>query len=241
MKRTQKIGAVFTLLVVSLVMVPMNLKAQDKEPTSGARQSQKSNRFDVGGDLVSSYLWRGTKFGTGPAIQPYLEVAFGNLSIGGWGSYSFGNSSFAEADIYFSYGFDFGLSIGVTDYYFPGVDSDYFDFSDSTGTHGLELNLGYEIKGFSVSANYMFNEAPTAGTTGGDMYFELGYAFNYFGIFLGAGDGWHTEGDKFALCNIGISSSKEIQITEKFSLPVSGSLIWNPEREQYHVVVGVSF
>jgi hypothetical protein len=241
MKRTQKIGAVFTLLVVSLVMVPMNLKAQEEESTSGARRSQKPNRFDVGGDLVSSYLWRGTKFGTGPAIQPYLEVAFGNFSMGGWGSYSFGNSDFAEADIYLSYGFDFGLSLGITDYYFPGAGSDYFDFSDSTGTHGLELNLGYEIKGLSVSANYMFNEAPTAGTTGGDMYFELGYAFNYFGIFLGAGDGWHTEGDKFAICNLGITSSKEIQITEKFSLPVSGSLIWNPEREQFHVVVGVSF
>jgi len=232
MKRTNVIGGALTLLVVSLVMVPMKLKAQEEE---------KSSPFDVGLDLVSSYLWRGTKFGTGPAVQPYLEVAFGNFSIGGWGSYSFGNSNFAEADIYLSYGFDFGLSIGITDYYFPGVESDYFDFSDSTGTHGLELNLGYEIKGFSVSANYMFNEAPTAGTTGGDMYFELGYAFKYFGIHLGAGDGWHTEGDKFAICNIGVSSSKEIHITEKFSLPVSGSLIWNPEREQYHVVVGVSF
>ena len=232
MKRTNVIGAVFSLLAISLVMIPINLKAQEEEKTSP---------FDVGVDLVSSYLWRGTKFGTGPAIQPYLSFAVGGLEIGGWGSYSFGNSSFAEADIYLSYGFDFGLSIGITDYYFPGVGSDYFDFSDSTGTHGLEVNLGYEIKGFSASANYMFNEAPTAGTTGGDMYFELGYAFKYFGIHLGAGDGWHTEGDKFALCNIGISSSKEIQITEKFSLPVSGSLIWNPEREQFHVVVGVSF
>ena len=39
---------------------------------------------------------------------------------------------------------------------------------------------------------------------GGDMYYELGYDFRYFGIFTGAGEG----------C---------------------------PEREQYHVVVGVSF
>ncbi len=40
----------------------------------------------------------------------------------------------------------------------------------------------------------------TAGTTGGDMYFELGYAFKYFGIYLGAGDGWHTEDGEF--CNM---------------------------------------
>ena len=232
MKRIDASGGELTLLVVSLMMVPLNLKAQEEE---------SSSPFSVGGDLVSSYLWRGTKFGTGPAIQPYMEVAFGNFSMGGCGSYSFGNSSFAEADLYLSYGFDFGLSVGITDYYFPGVGSNYLDFSDSSGTHGLELNLEYEIKGFSVAANYMFNEAPSAGTSGGDIYLELGYAFKYFGIHLGAGDGWHTEDDKFAICNIGITSSKELQITEKFSLPLSGSLIWNPEREQYHVVVGVSF
>jgi hypothetical protein len=231
MKRKDLLSGAIALLMASMITSPMNVYAQ----------AEKSSPFDVGGDLVSSYLWRGTKFGTGPAIQPYLSFAAGGFEIGGWGSYSFGNSSFAEADLYLTYGFDFGLSLGITDYYFPGAGSDYFDFSDSTGTHGLELNLGYEIKGFSVSANYMFNEAPTAGTAGGDLYFELGYTFKYFGIHLGAGDGWHTEGDKFAVCNIGLSTSKEIPITEKYSLPVSGSLIWNPEREQFHVVVGVSF
>ncbi len=232
MKKRALFNGVLTLLMVSMVFSPMNLNAQDEESDSP---------FRVGGDLVSSYLWRGTKFGTGPAIQPYLELALGNFSVGGWGSYCFTSKEGAEADLYVSYGFDFGLSIGLSDYYFPGVGSDYLDFTDTTGAHGFEVNLGYEIKGLSLSANYMFNEAPTAGTSGGDMYFEVGYAFKYFGIHLGAGDGWHTNGDKFSICNIGISTSKEIQITEKFSLPVSGSLIWNPEREQYHVVVGVSF
>jgi len=232
MKKKKLISGVLTLLMASMILSPINLNAQEEE---------KASMFDVGGDLVSSYLWRGTKFGTGPAVQPYLSFAVAGFEIGGWGSYSFGNSNFAEADLYLSYSFNFGLSIGITDYYYPGVESDYFDFTDSTGTHGLEFNLGYEIKGFSISANYMLNEAPTAGTSGGDMYFELGYAFKYFGIHLGAGDGWHTEGDKFAVCNIGITSSKDIQITDKFSLPVSGALIWNPEREQYHVVIGVSF
>lgn len=232
MKRKELFGGVLTLLMVSMVFSPMNLNAQDEASDSP---------FSVGGDLVSSYLWRGTKFGTGPAIQPYLSFTVGGFEIGGWGSYCFTSNEGAEADLYISYGFDFGLSVGLTDYYFPGAGSDYLDFTDTTGAHGFEVNLGYEIKGLSLSANYMFNEAPTAGTSGGDMYFEVGYAFKYFGVHLGAGDGWHTNGDKFAICNIGVTTSKEIQITEKFSLPVSGSLIWNPEREQYHVVVGVSF
>lgn len=232
MKRKDLFSGVLALLMASMIFFPISVNAQDDE---------KSSPFDVGADLVSSYLWRGTKYGVGPAIQPYLSFTVGGFEIGGWGNYCFTSVEGAEADIYLTYGFDFGLSIGVTDYYFPGLGSDYLDWSDTTGAHGFEINLGYEIKGFSASANYMFNEAPTAGTTGGDLYFELGYAFKYFGIHLGAGDGWHTEGDKFAICNIGISSSKEIKITEKYSLPISGSVIWNPEREQFHVVVGVSF
>ncbi len=216
-------------IMVCFSIVPHNLNAQEEQ----------SSPFSVGGDLVSSYLWRGTKFGTGPAIQPYLDLTRGNFSIGGWGSYCFTTNEGAEADLYLSYGFDFGLSLGITDYYFPGTN--YFDFSDSTGAHALEINLGYEIGGLSIGANYFLNEAGGAGTVGGDMYFELGYSFDSFGLVLGAGDGWHTPDGEFALCNLGVTSSAELQITDSFILPVSGALILNPATEQFHVVVGVSF
>lgn len=203
--------------------------------------AQTETSFDAGADIVSNYIWRGTKFGTGPAIQPYVEFSAGNFAIGSWGSFGFTDNEAAEADLYLSYGFDFGLSVGLTDYYYPG--SPYTDFSstDSTGSHGFEINLGYEIEGFSIGANYMLNQAGLAGTAGGDMYFELGYSFEAVSLFVGAGDGWHTTTGDFALCNVGLAVSKEIPITEKFSLPVSGSMIWNPEADQYYVVVGVSF
>ncbi len=226
------------LMIGGFLALPMNLKAQEGE----------SSPFSVGGDLVSSYLWRGTKFGTGPAIQPYVELALGNLSIGGWASYAFTTNEGAEADLYISYGTDIGLSVGFTDYYFPGEGSNYFDFesTDSTGAHAFEINLGYETGGLSIGANYFINQAGVAGTAGGDMYFELGYSFDNFGLILGAGNGWHTaEADvdesDFNICNIGITTSKEIKITEHFSLPVSGALILNPDTEQFHVVVSVSF
>jgi hypothetical protein len=202
-------------------------------------QTESSTSFDAGADIVSNYIWRGTKFGTGPAIQHYVEFSAGNFAIGSWGSFGFTDNEAAEADLYLSYGFDFGLSIGLTDYYYPGTS--YFDYSSASGSHGFEVNLGYEISGFSIGANYMLNEAPGAGTAGGDMYFELGYSFESVSIFAGGGDGWHTSTGDFALCNIGLSVSKEIQITEKFALPLSGSMIWNPDKEQYYVVAGISF
>jgi hypothetical protein len=230
MKRSDLISGVLALLITSMIFSPMNIHAQDEE---------QSSPFDVGADLVSSYLWRGTKYGTGPAIQPYLSFAAGGFEIGGWGSYCFTSDEAAEADIYLSYGFDFGLSIGLTDYYFPG--SDYFDYTTESGSHAFEINLGYEIKGFSISANYILNEAGSAGSSGNDMYFEAGYGFKYFSLFAGAGDGWHSSDGDFAFCNLGISAEQEIKITDTFSLPLSGALIWNPDREQFHVVFGVSF
>ncbi|RPI41757.1 MAG: hypothetical protein EHM46_06020 [Bacteroidetes bacterium] len=228
MKRMHGFGGALVLLVMTIV--PGELKALEQ---------QSSSPFRAGGDLVSSYLWRGTKFGTGPAIQPYLEAGLGNFTLGSWGSYCFTTNEGAEADLYLSYASGFGLSIGLTDYYFPGTN--YFDVSDSTGAHALEFNLGYEVAGLSLSANYFLNEAGGAGTAGGDMYFEAGYTFKYFGIFMGAGNGWHTTDGEFALCNVGVTASTELKITENFSLPLIGSVILNPDREQFHVVLGISF
>ncbi len=229
MKRTHVFGGALTLLVVNFLVLPMNLKAQEEE----------SSPIGVGGDLVSNYIWRGSKLATGPVIQPYMELSVGNFSFGGWGSYAFTSNEGAEADLYLSYGFDFGLSIGLTDYYFPGTN--YFDFSDSTGAHAFEINLEYEIGGLSISTNYNMNEAGGAGASGGDMYFELGYSFDSFGLMMGGGNGWHTTHGDFAICNIGVTSSAELKITGSLSLPVSGALILNPQTEQFYVVVGVSF
>jgi len=215
------------VIALALFMGTVNMNAQEE------------SSFDAGADIVSNYIWRGTKFGTGPAVQPYVEFSAGNFAIGSWGSFGITDNEAAEADLYLSYGFDFGLSLGLTDYYYPGTP--YFDYSTASGSHGLEVNLGYELEGISLGANYMLNEAPGAGTAGGDMYFELGYSFEAVSLFVGAGDGWHTTDGEFAVCNLGLSVSKEIELSEKFSLPVTGSMILNPDREQYYVVFGVSF
>ncbi len=196
----------------------------------------QAQSVEASADIVSSYVWRGTKF-AGASIQPGVTYSNGGFAAGAWGSAGF-DGTFLEADLFANYTFDFGLMLGITDYYFPGTD--YFDVSKATGAHGFELNLGYSIKDFSLSANYMLNEAGGALTAGGDMYFELGYAFKSFSVFAGAGSGWHTPDAKFGVVNVGISSSKEVKITEDFSLPVSASMILNPTTQQFYVVAAIS-
>jgi hypothetical protein len=198
---------------------------------------EEESAFSTGADLYSNYIFRGVKYGQGPSFQPYVEAAVGGFAIGAWGA--FDASGFAESDLYLAYGFDFGLSLGVTDYYYPG--SDYSDFSEESGSHAIEINLGYEIGGLALAANYIVNEAGSAGSVGGDMYYEIGYAFDNVGFFFGVGDGWHTSDTEFDVVNVGLSTSKDIKITDSFTLPVSGSVIWNPDAKQQYVVVGVSF
>ncbi|HER09093.1 MAG TPA: hypothetical protein ENO20_09305 [Bacteroides sp.] len=220
--------SLLTILVANMLLL---------SPVTSA-QEEGTSPFSAGADLVSSYVWRGTRFGTGPAIQPYVEMSKGNFSVGSWGSYCFTTNEAAEADLYLSYAFGFGLSLGLTDYYFPGLD--YFDFTDSTGAHSLEISAGYTSGGLSLDAGYIINEAGGAGSSGGDLYFEAGYAFASFGIVLGAGNGWYTADGKFSICNIGITTSREIRITDTFTLPLNGAVILNPDTGQFHVVVGIS-
>ncbi len=220
----KKSGFYTAILVALLGLTATSIQAQEEEKTSN---------FETGADIFSSYVWRGSKL-AGPSFQPSMSYSTGGLTIGVWGS--FDSQGYAEADPYISWSFPFGLSLGVTDYYF--CDQKLFETSDSIGSHALDLNLGFETGGLSLSANYIVNEAGGAGSVGGDMYFEAGYDFGNFNIFLGAGDGWHTEEGDFQICNIGIGTSKEIKITETFSLPVSGQVVVNPNTEQLFVVVG---
>jgi hypothetical protein len=188
-------------------------------------------------DIYSNYLWRGSKFGTGPSVQPSVALKSGGITVGVWGA--FDAAGYTESDLYASYATSFGLTVGATDYYYPNLK--YFDYSDTSGSHAFEANIGYSIKSFSISANYIFNEAGGAASMGGDKYFELGYAFSVASVFVGVGDGWHTSDTKFGVCNVGVKSTKEIKVTETFTVPVTGIVVFNPEKEQLSVVVGFSF
>jgi hypothetical protein len=191
--------------------------------------------FSTGADVVSSYVFRGVKY-SDISIQPSVEMSAGAFTLGAWGSSGF--DGFLEMDLFASVALG-GLSVGLTDYYYPG--GSYFDTSIETGAHAFEANLSYEIKGLSLAANYIFNEAGYAASAGEDMYFELGYDFGKFGLAVGGGNGWHTTDGEFQVCNIAISTSKEIKVSDTFSIPVGGSIFLNPNTEQFYIVVTASF
>jgi hypothetical protein len=202
-----------------------------------SQQDKNKLDFNVGADFYSSYVYRGTRFGQGPSVQPVLKLTYAGLTAGVWGAYDF--SGYCETDPYISYNFPFGLALGLTDYHYPPLNA--FDVSDSTGTHALEANTSFTKWGLSLSANYVFNEAGGAGSEGKDIYLQAGYNFGMFNILIGAGNGWYTSDTEFGLCNLAIGVTKSITVTEKFSIPVNGQVILNPDRKQLFLIVGFTF
>lgn len=212
MKRT------ITFLSIIAIIATASINAQEEE-----------SPFSIGLDIYSSYIWRGAKFGSGPAFQPCVDFTTGDLSIGAWGSVNSSIDEALEMDLYAAYSIG-DLGIGITDYYFGGS-----WLSDST--HYIEPALSYGIGDLSLMGAYMF--APDFSE--GDMYFEIGYTLGSVDLALGAGDGQYTDDEEFMICNISMGTSKEIKITEEFSLPVSGSVLLNPSTGGFFITVGVSF
>ncbi len=208
--------------------------------------AQEELKWNAGLDIYSSYIWRGLKFGTGAAFQPSVDFTSGGFTIGAWGNYSTGSEEAPETDLYAGYNFKLGenssLGFTLTDYYFPGTP--YFDGN----SHYIEPLVSLGLGNLSLTGAYMFYNSASNGS--GDIYVQAGYTAGIVSLTVGGGNGQYsfekedengnTPDDKFAISNIGAGISKEIKITDSFSLPVSGSVILNPSKEQLYVVVGIS-
>ena len=193
--------------------------------------TQEIKSQDFGADVVSSYVWRGSEYGSGIAVQPWMELGTGNLTGGVWGSFNKAEGAYDgnELDLWVSY--DFGpLALTVTNYTFPGAGGagDVFDgdveVSGSTSLGPVDLTAGYF-------------------TDHGALYVEAGFPIGPVGVAVGYGSdgdvGFYAGGDS-GLVNVSFSGSKDIAITEDFSLPVFGSFIINPDAEAAFLVFGFS-
>jgi hypothetical protein len=210
-----------------------------------------SAQFNVGTDVVSSYVWRGFKQdlsttapSQSPNIQPFVSYTIGGLTLGSWGSTSF-TGTVKEVDLYATYTFSSSLALTVTDYNW-GFTNSYFNYGSGTD-HIFEATLGYtggESLPLTASLNTMFagNDKTTAGKQAFSTYLELGYQLTPNGkVFIG---GLLTDapayGSGAGVTNVGFKATKAIEITDKFSLPVYGVVGVNPVAKDAFLVVGIT-
>jgi hypothetical protein len=242
-----------------MVFFTQIVAAQDMpESQADADSTEASDSpFDVGMDLVSRYLFRGIREDDTPQVQPHLYYTISSLQIGAWGSYSL-SGEYSEIDLFAQYTLELGsagsLSLAVYDYYFSYSDSaspDYFDYGGVEndlpgGSHTLEGILGYTgPESFPISAffGYNFYNDPD-----NSAYVEARYpvysgetTLNLFaGAALNASPAWYYTDDA-APINIGLAASRDIVVTDHFSVPVEAALVLNPDAKQGNLVFKMSF
>jgi hypothetical protein len=249
----KKIHAILLLFIILLIPFSMTV-AQEKDGL----------KPELGCDIVSSYIWRGSPVYAAlgeqnvlaPSLQPAFSLNFKGLELGTWGSIDF-TGTYKELDLYLAYSLK-GFTATVTDYYWAGdwIVDNYFEYQSDSTSHCIEASLGYKGKKIPFSilvatmvygADMQFEDAEKHAYS---TYIEAGYTFTVkdynLDLFLGVTpmDGMYGDGyggkDGFAVVNTGITGSKSIKITENFSLPVKASVIANPQAKKLFLVFALS-
>jgi len=220
---------------------------------STALQAQDKAIINVGGELVNRFIWRGMSLNTSPSIQPYIEYNKGGFTLGTWGSYTFAQEPYQEVDVYIDYSFK-NISITLNDYFAP-VDSlftnnEYFNWNKGSTSHALEAILTVTDLGglpltFTGGVFIYGNDLDENGDNYYSTYLELNYDFNIgdntVSSFVGItpDKGYYSE--QFDVVNAGFTVARDIEITDRFSLPIYGSFIVNPSTENVFMVMGLAF
>lgn len=221
---------------------------------SFATFAQEEKQFEIApsADLVSSYVWRGV-YQTGASVQPSINLSYAGFSLTAWGSTDFSSLSDPdkgkEFDLTIGYGIG-GFSIGVTDYWWAGEGHRYGDYSNShffEGTAGYNFGESFPL-GITWSTMFAGGDKKADGDRRFSTYAEATYDFSVLGVDVTPSIGvspwtgmYHREGkDGFALCTIALRASKEIKITDSFSLPVFAQAIVAPNQDNVFLVFGLS-
>ena len=224
------------LLAMGLVLSSTAL-AQDKVETT------------IKADFVNEYIWRGLKCGD-VSVQPTLGVGYRGLSLTAWGSYGLSNKDdMKEFDLTLAYSTS-GFNIGITDYWFSeGLDPDarYFKYDAHGTNHLFEANIGYDFGPVALQwyTNFAGNDGLNkSGKRAYSSYFEASAPFRLAtvdwtataGVVPFATSTYGTTG--FAVTNLSLRATKDIRVTDSFSIPIFGQVTANPCSQKAYLVLG---
>jgi len=226
------------MLAMGMVM-SMTAFAQDEVETT------------ISADVVSSYIWRGQDLGS-TAAQPTLGVGYKGLSLTAWGSYGLVNpADTKEFDLTLAYSIG-GLTIGVTDYWFNAMpaggdpEGRYFKYDVHSTNHVFEGTIGYDFGFASLQwfTNFTGNDYKEDGKRAYSSYMEVVVPFKISAIEWTATAGavpaaspqYGTNG--FAVTNLALKATKEIKVTDTFSIPLFGQVVANPCSQRAYLVFG---
>jgi hypothetical protein len=206
----------------------------------------------INGDIVSNYIWRGQDLGD-VSFQPTLGIAYKGLKLEAWGNVGISNfSDTKEIDLTLAYTIG-GFNIGIVDYWTNNggdLDARYFRYNAHSTNHTFEANIGYDFGFLSLQwfTNFAGNDYKADGKRAYSSYFEATVPFKLANIDWTATAGavpfstnyynGYTNG--FAVTNLSLKATKDIKVTDSFSIPVFGELIGNPCTQKAYLAFGFS-
>ena len=233
------------IVLFAAILLALPSKGQETESVS-------SGKLGLSVDVVSRYVWRGLLYNSSPNIQPTLSYTKGGFSVGSWASYGL-SSQFAEVDFFASYTKG-PLTFLVYDYYNEEEGdlqaNDFFNYNKKVTGHAVEGSIFYAGgEAFPIkltAAMFVFgNDRKGNGDQYYSTYFELGYPFKVaeqpLDLFIG---GTPQEGlyhSDAGIVNVGLSMSKEVEISDRFKLPIKATLSVNPSSDDVFFVIGMTF
>jgi len=223
------------LVLMAIVATAMPATAQDKVEGT------------IAADVVNQYIWRGQDLGD-VSLQPTLGIAYKGLSLTAWGSVGLSDpNDTKEFDLTAAWQKG-GFHIGVTDYWFNTPNERYFSYAAHSTSHVFEANVGYDFGPLALNwyTNFAGNDGVnSSGKRAYSSYVEATVPFTLadcqWTATVGAvpyATSLYAEANGFAVTNVTVKATKDIRVTDSFSVPVFAGIASNPSSQKAWLLFG---
>ena len=232
--------------------------AQSEEHArNGFGAKLKESNFHLGLDLQTKYIWRGMEMITedaAPVVFPAVNYQNKGFYAYVMGGYSI-NGKYSEVDLGLSYTYKW-ITVGINDYYYPTTTTpsdQYFNFRPKETGHWLEAVVTIapeKIPAYLTVSNFFAGaDKDLDGNQAYSTYAELGGHYDFLNdhqLALAVGMAFNKScynayEHGFVVCNVELKYIYNVNINDKFTLPLSAAYIVNPVFNKSHVNFTASF
>lgn len=198
-------------------------------------------------DMANRWIWRGVSYSGSPVIQPSIGYNANKLHLAIWGSYPFQPKEYKEIDFIAEYQLLKSLKIGFTDYFAvsDSVSHGFFDFNRRFTNHLFDIytviNPFKKVPVSFMLSNWFWGADRDRETLKQNFstYFEARYdkeVGNYTAsAFTGMTFGKGFYASNAAIVNMGLGLSRDINVTNQFSIPAKIEFILNPNTKSIFI------
>ncbi len=255
MKKIVLVLLVTTISITSFAQEQAtSIIANEPHPVNNWGAKLKSSNFHLGLDLQTKYMWRGMEMmaeESSPVVFPGINYQWKGLYAYAMGGYAI-NGKYAEVDLGVSYTWK-GLTLGLSDYYYPtvnGKDDEYV--GGKHNGHWLEACITYapeKVPLWITVSNFFAGDDDAYDDDSGNkkqaysIYMEVGTYYDFLDnnrLSLAVGmtpnkSCYTNYQKKFAVCNLDLKYTYNVQFKNGWTLPLSAEYIYNPSFDKSYV------